>query len=301
MKKCAFVVSDWFIKKTKSHKPFLDLFKERYKVDIFEGLEWRTGVQNKNIFKKSYDLIIFFVRLPPANQLKLMECKNFVWIPMRDSLKGNLFVASKFITYLGLNLKVVCFSKELFNWLKCFFNCNYFQYYPKPCFKEKDFSKVNVLFWERRKEISVRTVLKLFDLRQVNCLTVRSCFDDGVDSKRVVCDKVKYVDGWFSDRKYLGLLDSHCVFVAPRVSEGIGFSFLNAMARGLVVVGNDSSTMNEYINNGVDGFLFDYKKPVGLDLGVGVLELVGRRMRGRFELGYLFWCKQKVCLLDWVG
>ncbi|MGB3973540.1 MAG: glycosyltransferase [Peptococcia bacterium] len=300
MKKCAFVVSDWFIHKTKSHKPFLDLFKKEYSVDLYEGLEWNSELPNRSIFETKYDLIVFFVRLPPSNQLVLLNCEKFVWIPMNDSFKGNLFVTLKYITYQGLDLKVVCFSRKLFGWLKFFFDCKYFQYYPKPCFKRKSFGKVNVLFWVRRKEITLENVLKVINLDFVNSLLVRFCPDVEMNFVKKDSNKIKFVSGWLSKKKYFGLFDSCNVFVAPRVSEGIGFSFLEAMARGLIVLGNNDSTMNEYVTDSVDGFLFNYKKPVCLNLGSFKLDLVKKNMEARFLAGYNRWCKDKLVLLDWV-
>lgn len=300
MKKCAFVVSDWFIHKTKSHKPFLDLFKKEYSVDLYEGLEWNSELSNRSIFETKYDLIVFFVRLPPSNQLVLLNCEKFVWIPMNDSFKGNLFVTLKYITYQGLDLKVVCFSRKLFGWLKFFFDCKYFQYYPKPCFKRKSFGKVNVLFWVRRKEITLENVLKVINLDFVNSLLVRFCPDVEMNFVKKDSNKIKFVSGWLSKKKYFGLFDSCNVFVAPRVSEGIGFSFLEAMARGLIVLGNNDSTMNEYVADSVDGFLFNYKKPVCLNLGSFKLDLVKKNMEARFLAGYNRWCKDKLVLLDWV-
>ena len=184
--------------------------------------------------------------------------------------------------------------------MKFFFDCKYFQYYPKPCFKKKSFDKVNVLFWVRRKEITLENVLKVINLDFVNSLLVRFCPDVEMNFVKKDSNKIKFVSGWLSKKKYFGLFDSCNVFVAPRVSEGIGFSFLEAMARGLIVLGNNDSTMNEYVADSVDGFLFNYKKPVCLNLGSFELDLVKKNMEARFLAGYNRWCKDKLVLLDWV-
>lgn len=63
---------------------------------------------------------------------------------------------------------------------------------------------------------------------------------------------------WFPSRDaYIQYLSEHNLFFAPRLNEGIGFGFLDAMACGLVVVGWNNATMNEYIKNGVNGILSD--------------------------------------------
>jgi glycosyltransferase involved in cell wall biosynthesis len=51
------------------------------------------------------------------------------------------------------------------------------------------------------------------------------------------------------------------VFVAPRRFEGIGLSFLEAMARGQVVIAENNATMNEYIVHDVNGLLYEPDRP----------------------------------------
>ncbi len=56
------------------------------------------------------------------------------------------------------------------------------------------------------------------------------------------------------------------VYIAPRLFEGIGFSFLEAMSMGKAVIAADHPTMNEYIIHGVNGYLFSEHAPAPLDL-----------------------------------
>jgi glycosyltransferase involved in cell wall biosynthesis len=68
---------------------------------------------------------------------------------------------------------------------------------------------------------------------------------------------------WFEDRgDFDRELARSQVFLAPRRSEGIGISFLEAMALGMMVVAPDAPTMNEYLRSGVNGFLYDADRPV---------------------------------------
>ena len=54
-------------------------------------------------------------------------------------------------------------------------------------------------------------------------------------------------------------------FSLPRPAEGIGHSFIEAMALGHCVVAADRPTMNEYIRDGVNGLLYDPDRPRSLD------------------------------------
>ena len=62
-------------------------------------------------------------------------------------------------------------------------------------------------------------------------------------------------------------MEKYNVFVAPRKKEGIGISIVEAISRGIFIVGYNDSTMNEYISNNKIGFIFDKKtkNKIGLD------------------------------------
>lgn len=64
-----------------------------------------------------------------------------------------------------------------------------------------------------------------------------------------------YSNWYESKTEFLQELCKHNIYFAPRLNEGIGFGFLDAMACGMVVVGNNSATMNEYIKNRANGIL----------------------------------------------
>jgi glycosyltransferase involved in cell wall biosynthesis len=71
---------------------------------------------------------------------------------------------------------------------------------------------------------------------------------------------------WFnSPSEYANYVRQTNVYFAPRTTEGIGMSYLEALSWGLCVVAPDAPTMNEYIVNGVNGILYDPNKPVPLD------------------------------------
>jgi glycosyltransferase involved in cell wall biosynthesis len=67
---------------------------------------------------------------------------------------------------------------------------------------------------------------------------------------------------WFDSREdFLLAIKDKAFFIAPRIKEGIGMSFLEAMAIGKIVIANNDATMDEYIEHGVNGYLFDHKNP----------------------------------------
>ena len=93
---------------------------------------------------------------------------------------------------------------------------------------------------------------------------------------------------WFKDKQdFLDVLGNANVFFAPRLAEGIGQSFLEAMARGQCVVAPDNGTMNEYILHGVNGLLYDPEHPAPLDFSR--FAILGEAARQSVAAGYDRW------------
>ncbi len=87
-------------------------------------------------------------------------------------------------------------------------------------------------------------------------------------------------------------------YLSPRVKEGIGFSFLEAMAMGKIVIANNAPTMNEYIVDGVNGCLFDYRRPEAAS--VGDVERLSTAARESVQEGYARWQRDTDTILDFI-
>lgn len=93
---------------------------------------------------------------------------------------------------------------------------------------------------------------------------------------------------WFENKADLyALMERANVYFAPRVEEGIGQSFLEAMGRGQCVVAPNQGTMNEYILPGVNGLLFDIHNPQPLDFSE--VARLGARARESTIAGRAAW------------
>jgi glycosyltransferase involved in cell wall biosynthesis len=64
--------------------------------------------------------------------------------------------------------------------------------------------------------------------------------------------------GWTSQKALRNIYDDHGVFLYPSLFDGFGKVFLEAMARGLCVVGTPAGGMPDVIRNGRDGLLVDF-------------------------------------------
>lgn len=165
---------------------------------------------------------------------------------------------------VGRKLQYLSFSPNLHYFLELSGTRSYFvQYWPEPKAKVQK-EECNVFFWERTPEhVSVQDVFRWFK-NMNSCFTIRRHLDPGhisLDpSHSLVNDRVKILKtDWLSHDRYLDILENATVFVAPRRWEGIGLSSLEAMSRGIPVVGLASPTLNEYIESGVTGILIEDK------------------------------------------
>lgn len=60
---------------------------------------------------------------------------------------------------------------------------------------------------------------------------------------------------WTDQASLMATYDSHGIFLFPSFFEGFGKAFLEAMTRGLCVVGSDAGGMRDLISDGKDGLL----------------------------------------------
>jgi glycosyltransferase involved in cell wall biosynthesis len=97
--------------------------------------------------------------------------------------------------------------------------------------------------------------------------------------------------------KYLELLKKSNIYIAPRTIEGIGISFLEAMALGMVVVAYNNGTMNEYIKHNYNGYLFDSKN---YHIDFDNIDVVLKNSRTIAQNGWIKWEKDKDIICDFI-
>lgn len=148
------------------------------------------------------------------------------------------------------------FSKNLhYKFINLNLNSNYLKYYPETKSSTVLKIKNSVFFWER-------------DVFQISCEDViqrlGSTFNfnlHGINQERKteILEKFKNHEICFSNRieskgDFLQFLAKFEFFVAPRLTEGIGMSFLDAMSVGCIPVGVMNPTFSEYVESSLNGF-----------------------------------------------
>lgn len=279
--------------KTGSSEFFLELLRRSCEVRTL----WMSHVheldnmliEERNTLQ-GYEAVVCWQLMPSVEALIQIDHPNVVLVPMYDQVAH--YGALEWIEYRGF--RFVAFCKQLYLLLcACGLNTMYVQYAPPPKMRrQSETAKPKLFFWQRKNDITWDTVRLLFDLNQLDSVHFHTALDPQnalvmPSEEEIKRHKITF-SHWFESQDDYSKAVSECdIFMAPRLYEGIGMAFLEAMAMGLCVVAPNHETMNEYIVDGSDGLLYDPKTPAKIDC-TRVREL-GRAAMQRIEMLYRDW------------
>jgi glycosyltransferase involved in cell wall biosynthesis len=293
------VIGHSYHEKTKSNASILELLQSKYEVELIYDDSWQTGLEpDVSHINETYRAVVFWQNISPQ-MLTNITCSNVIYFPMYDAVwdQGEDF------WYPLRNIKIVCFSSTLHKKLMALnFNVFYIQHFPEPdIFEEVD--HISVFFWQRRNEITWHTVTKLIKIVEVESIHIHKAVDPyqqfvSPTENEVAEYKITFSDWFESKDDYRNTMKSKSIYIAPRLREGIGFSFLEAMAMGKVVIAADNPTMNEYIVHGINGFLFDVNNPQPIEMNN--LKAVQRNAHETVVAGRHKWNLNKNQIIDFI-
>lgn len=291
---------------TGSSRFFLDLLASGHQVTTFWDDSWHQGgeLDVTPIVSGTFDAVVVWQCEKVAARLAGAGLPNVTFFPMYDS--SHAFPDA---FWAGLKrIKVVCFSSTLHERLQRLgLRSRYLQYFPDPGGLPPVDHATGLIgyFWQRQQEITWRTIRPLLGEATFLRFTLNRTVDPSLgqfvepSTEEVARFGVRYADWQPDKRAALAALAAHNVYFAPRMREGIGMSFLEAMAMGFLVVAPDRPTMNEYILPGVNGLLYDPDQPGPLDFSRAV-EL-GAAARRTAEVGHARWRRSIGALVDFVS
>lgn len=212
--------------------------------------------------------------------------------------------APKSFWYHLRNVKIISFCKTLGDILTGLgFNVLNVTYFPEPEEIPINVEPGTCFFWQRTNMIDWPKVKRLLEKSDVKKVHIHTAVDPGHRFvKPSKADEKSYhitYSSWFKTRnEYLKLVDKSQIYIAPRYQEGIGLSFLEAMARGKVIIAANQPTMNEYINNGFNGYLFDPNdnKPIIFDN----IDQVKQNSIQTIKVGYEKWIDDQDRIIDFI-
>ncbi len=294
-----------FRQTTKSVEFLYEILRSVGSLSLFYDESWRGGPNAwRTTFDESdYDLVVI-VQAHWAFDFLSGKHQNVVFIPMYDAM----FSESGFVWKSEFsNAKCVSFSRKLHQEIA---NRNglsgYFKYFPDPSQfgVVSDFDQIRPFFWYRRSDITPDYVLELCRETDLRTLTLHNAPDPKqpplwLSKLPPNLSDIKITTWWKDTADYRNALLEHNIFFAPRISEGIGASFIEAMASGLCVVGRNFPTMNEYIADGTNGLLYSLDQKPALNF-THAKEL-GARARETVERGFADWQRQVPELIDFLS
>ena len=287
-------------KKTQSTQWFIELLKKHSTVlDLLWDDRWAGGapVSIDNALGGNYDhIFVFHVELI-AFELARKAPERLLFVPMYDSTWE--WPDSKWQALEGS--RIVNFSWEQHTRARRLgLRSLHAQYFPNPdqFTPVKDFSDLRGFFWFRRKELSWDIIKRL----GAGSHWARFFFHNAPDlvpgeSAGPYSDVIPLEDlsefnvaisQWVQDRSHIEeIMRKANVFFASRWREGIGMSFLEAMARGQCIVAPNFPTHSEYLTHNVSGLLYDVNLPETLDLSRAAT--LGAAARRLIKRGYRRW------------
>lgn len=284
--------------KTKSTQFLIEYLKENFDVEEILDESWMgKPFPNLEFVDESYLSVIFFQNLPSPEIVNNLRCKNIIFFPMYDGSWGH----DKSYWQKYKSLKIMNFSSSLHEKLVRFgMNSKYIQYFPKPS-KFSAGKKNSIFFWQRLTHININTLEQILPDNNKFKIHLHKAIDP--EQKLVLPTKTqakKYdvsYSRWYSTRaKLQDKIKESSIYIAPREYEGIGLSYLEAMAMGKAVVAVDNPTMNEYIKDNVTGYLFDLHNPreINLDNWKAVQKNTYEYMKD----GYEKWLENKKQIIE---
>ena len=301
-----------FHKKTKSTLFLANILasKDNKIINLWSDL-WigNDNINIQEINNQNFDILVFFQILPKIEDLEMLKCKNIILVPMYDNFK---FSKTYWLLISLFNIKVISFSKKISDYLDKY-NIKRIdvQYYPlqtNHSNKKKNNNKIRILFWYRGdiRLIDVLSILK-FDGQQIQGITYIENQDPDKPqkedfhslSKHGLYNKITFIkNDYIPKEEYIQRLRDHDIFISPRKNEGIGMSFLEAMSLGIPVIAYNSPTMNEYIQDNKNGFLYDFIKPKTIDFSI--LEQMKKNLELDMIKGLKKWEKQQSEIISFV-
>lgn len=267
MKSVLFVGPDYH-EKTGSSLFMLELLREQFLVE-YVSINLIKG-DNRFVLddytSRCFDFLICWQVMLPSSSLKLLCYHQGIFFPMYDGCPS-ISKVEKWLPYRSFN--IISFCRKLHeDLLRIGLSSHYIQYFPEVPSSVELGDVGKIFFWNRQLEINVPLIERLFSNCKIHSLHWHQSMDvPGLPVPPLDCNNWEiHTSDWYEDKREM-LLDVQkaAYYIAPRMREGIGMSFLEAMVAGRCVVAPDEPTMNEYITHGWNGLLYDPRKPLALE------------------------------------
>lgn len=294
MRKKVLFIGHEYHRKTKSSDFMQNIIARDFDLEFFTLDPYKGSIDDQlsPLKNKKYDIVVLWQMMPSLNKLKeYIKFKYCSFFPMYDGAPSR----DNPIWYEYRDVNIINFSKTLHEELKELgFSSFYFQFFPKPLKITNEGNEKSVFFWQRTNDITIDTVSKLIDMNKINHIHMHHAIDPNhtfIEPSEKIKKKMT-TSTWFDTREEMQKqMQKSAIYIAPRAYEGIGMSFLEAMAMGRVVIAPNNPTMNEYITDSVNGLLYELHEPKPVDIS----DIRGMQQRtiDYIEKGFAKWETEK--------
>jgi hypothetical protein len=226
--------------------------------------------------------IVFFYVTPPVEALRASG-RAVVWAPMWDTART---FPKSFWARLPRNIRILSFSDALSQRTRAAGLITLdVRYYANPDAQPRApwNGERTAFYWNRTGLVSPHFLTQWCKALKIDRLLFKPQLDPNLPQRlsftlpgQLGQTRVETVPHVQNRDDYFHLIQSANIFLAPRPSEGIGMTFIEALARGCAVFAYDSPTMNEYIRSGETGVLLRSRTPKSLR----ALALARRKLAG---------------------
>lgn len=206
---------------------------------------------------------LIFCQFWPPTELLNNPRARLVWLPMWDMMSN---LPQEWWNGLPKSLRVVAFSEKIYQRARTAGLPTLRLHYYKEvvgCAPVQWQSGRILFYWNRTGLIGPRFLEQLCHALRVDKLLFRGQLDPKIPDQlaytlpsRLGKTVVEELPTFASQAEYLAKIQQANIYIAPRATEGVGMTFIEALARGCAVFAFDAPTMNEYIAHNKTGYLF---------------------------------------------
>ncbi len=206
--------------------------------------------------------VLIFCMLPPSEEILKNYKGRLIWIPMWDQAQA---YDTGWWQSLPKTLQVVAFSDKVYDQAKAAsLPVLKLQYFLNPANTEQaTWNNGRILYyWNRVGMVGPKFLERLCAELAVDTLLFKEALDPRIESNKYyrLPKKMGRTDvvqlSVTKDRgAFWESIKAANMVLAPRLTEGVGLVYLEAMSRGCAVLAHDAPTMNEYIVTRKNGVL----------------------------------------------
>lgn len=287
-----------FHKETRSSNFFLSLITDNFDlVDVeYIDSEKLYDISGRALAgKRVHDLVILW-QLDYLAPIFLASGYRTLVVPMYDG-SANM----PYEHWIGMSgASFVNFSRTLHERIIAIGGRSFLSKYYLPPVKEEQlpkFKDLRGILWMRHPQegLTPNLIQRIFG-KQISSLHVHNAPDNGeshpLNDHQYGAIEFQITESRWSccSNVYIDALARCNIFFAPRMSEGIGMTMLEAFSRGLLVIANDDAVHNEYVANWVNGILFNRDNTANVHLSHDIAR----------DLAFCGWCGAVSGYQEWL-